>query len=62
MSRFYSTEKEAPKETEGENAEAEDPVKQELEQKNREVIELKVCIPFPSNLQFHCRVRKTNRH
>ncbi|KAJ5190884.1 GrpE protein [Penicillium cinerascens] len=40
MSRFYSTEKEASKETEGENAE-QDPVQKELEETKKEVIDLK---------------------
>lgn len=51
--RSYATEPELRKASEGEpeitgkspleNAQAEDPVKKELEAKNREVIELKVC-------------------
>lgn len=46
MSRFYSTEnngeqKEASKEG-GENAEAEDPLSKELEEKEKEIIEMKV--------------------
>lgn len=46
MSRFYSTEKngeqkEASQEG-GENAEAEDPLRNEIEQKEKEIIDLKV--------------------
>jgi len=52
-SRWYSTEPEAKKEGEGEAAaakdgkttETEDPVKTELEAKDKEIIELKVCDP-----------------
>lgn len=47
MSRFYSTEnngeqKEASQEG-GENAEAEDSIRKELEQKEKEILDLKVC-------------------
>jgi molecular chaperone GrpE len=38
--RCYSTEKEA---TEAQNGEAENPLQKELDEKNKEVIELKVC-------------------
>lgn len=49
MSRFYSTEnngeqKEASQEG-GENAEAEDPLRKELEEKKKEIVELKVHLP-----------------
>lgn len=46
VSRFYSTEnKEASQETEGgENAEAEDPVHKELEEKKKEIVDLKVFV------------------
>lgn len=45
MSRFYSTEKEASKETEGEDAE-QDPCQKELEETKKDVIDLKVCFPL----------------
>jgi molecular chaperone GrpE len=40
--RSYSTEKEA---SEAQNGEAENPIQKELDEKNKEVIELKVCHP-----------------
>lgn len=55
MSRFYSTEnngeqKEAPQEGQegGENAESEDPLRKELEEKKKEIVELKVHPTAPS--------------
>jgi molecular chaperone GrpE len=61
-SRFYATEPES-KDAQGETAtaeangngaeaEAEDPLKKELEAKNKEIIDLKVCCP-------HCTSRGT---
>lgn len=49
--RGYATEPEASKaegdKTEAKNGEAEDPAKKELEAKNKEIVELKVCLPPP---------------
>lgn len=55
--RGYATEPEASKaegdkngKTEAKNGEAEDPVKKELEAKNKEIVELKVCLPPPPSV------------
>lgn len=58
MSRFYSTEnngeqKQASQEG-GENAEAEDPVRKELEDKEKEIVELKVHLPAFSFQRRRC--------
>jgi molecular chaperone GrpE len=41
--RYYSTEKEASEAQNGEAEKAENPLQKELDEKNKEVIELKVC-------------------
>ena len=60
-SRWYSSEPEAKTAdaaAEGKNgaAEAEDPVKKELEAKNKEIVELKVC--HTANTSSHCWMKR----